>query len=120
MHSCKYFSGVILYVACVAGAKRGRGGGREKGKREGSACSKSLCFCSLRGRCKKGRGRGEGGGRKGKGKGGTQRQKFHTDDANQCLDNKCGSHEVPNIYLSNFTCVVFVCQLAPAKLKYFF
>ena len=34
-------------VACVAGAKRGGGGGggREKGKREGSACSKSLCFC---------------------------------------------------------------------------
>ena len=50
----------------------------------------------------------------------TQRQKFHTDDANQCLDNKCGSHEVPNIYLSNFTCVVFICQLAPAKLKCFF
>ena len=26
--------------------KKGRGGGgREKGKREGSACSKSLCFC---------------------------------------------------------------------------
>ena len=32
-----------LKLACVAGAKRG--GGREKGKREGSACSKSLCFC---------------------------------------------------------------------------
>ena len=34
-------------LACVAGAKRGGGGGgaREKGKREGSACSKSLCFC---------------------------------------------------------------------------
>ena len=31
-------------VACVAGAKRGGGGGREKGKREGSACSKSTCF----------------------------------------------------------------------------
>ena len=29
----------------MAGAKRGREGGREKGKREGSACSKSLCFC---------------------------------------------------------------------------
>ena len=25
--------------------KKGRGRGREKGKREGSACSKSLCFC---------------------------------------------------------------------------
>ena len=32
-------------LACVAGAKRGGGGGREKGKREGNACSKSLCFC---------------------------------------------------------------------------
>ena len=31
------------HIACVAGAKRG--GGTEKGKREGSACSKSLCFC---------------------------------------------------------------------------
>ena len=34
-----------FFLACVAGAKRGGGGGREKGKREGSACSKSLCFC---------------------------------------------------------------------------
>ena len=34
-----------FHIACVAGAKRGGGGGREKGKREGSACSKSLCFC---------------------------------------------------------------------------
>ena len=33
------------YLACVAGAKRGGGGGREKGKREGRTCSKSLCFC---------------------------------------------------------------------------
>ena len=32
----------------------------------------------------------------------TQRQKFHTDDANQCLHNKSGSHGVPNINLSNF------------------
>ena len=57
----------------------------------------------------------------------TQRQKFHTDDANQCLHNKSGSHGVPNINLSNFMCllvdfgsVVFICQRAPAKLKYFF
>ena len=35
----------LIELACVAGAKRGGGGGREKGKREGSACSKSLCFC---------------------------------------------------------------------------
>ena len=34
----------MFVVACVAGAKRGGGGGREKGKREGSACSKSLFF----------------------------------------------------------------------------
>ena len=34
----------------------------------------------------------------------TQRQKFHTDDANQCLHNESGSHEVPNINLSNFAC----------------
>ena len=33
----------------------------------------------------------------------TQRQKFHTDDANQCLNNKYGSHGVPNINLSHFT-----------------
>ena len=31
----------------MAGAKRGGGGGREKGKREGSACTKSLCFCIM-------------------------------------------------------------------------
>ena len=36
----------------------------------------------------------------------TQRQKFHTDDANQCLHNKSGSHGVPNINLSNFTCLL--------------
>ena len=57
----------------------------------------------------------------------TQRQKFHTDDAYQCLHNKSGSHGVPNIYLSNFTCLlvdfvsfVFICQRAPARLKCFF
>ena len=33
-----------------------------------------------------------------------KRQKFHTDDANQCLHNKSGSHGFPNINLSNFTC----------------
>ena len=36
----------------------------------------------------------------------TQRQKFHTDDANQCLHNKSGSHGVPNVNLSNFTCLL--------------
>ena len=36
----------------------------------------------------------------------TQRQKFHTDDANQCLHNKFGSHGVPNINLSNFLCLL--------------
>ena len=37
----------------------------------------------------------------------TQRQKFHTDDVNQCLHNKSGSHGVPNINLSNFACLLF-------------
>ena len=32
----------------------------------------------------------------------TQRQKFHTDDVNQCLLNKPGSHGVPNANLFNF------------------
>ena len=36
----------------------------------------------------------------------TQQQKFHTDDANQCLHNKSGSHGVPNTNLSNFTCLL--------------
>ena len=33
----------------------------------------------------------------------TQRQKFHTNDANQCLHNKSGSHGLPNASLFNFT-----------------
>ena len=33
----------------------------------------------------------------------TQRQKFHTDDVNQCLLNKSGSHGFPNANLFNFT-----------------
>ena len=33
----------------------------------------------------------------------TQRQKFHTDDVNQFLHNKSGSHGVPNANLFNFT-----------------
>ena len=37
----------------------------------------------------------------------TQRQKFHTDDANECLRiNESGSHGVPNINLSSFTCLL--------------
>ena len=36
----------------------------------------------------------------------TQRQKFHTDDANQCLHKKSGSNGVPNITLSNFVCLL--------------
>ena len=36
----------------------------------------------------------------------TQWQKFHTDDANQCLHNKSGSYGVPNINLSNFACLL--------------
>ena len=37
----------------------------------------------------------------------TQRQKFHTDDAIQCLYNKSSSHGVPDTNLSNFTCLLF-------------
>ena len=33
----------------------------------------------------------------------TQRQKFHTDNVNQCLHNKSGSHAVSNENLFNFT-----------------
>ena len=33
----------------------------------------------------------------------TQRQKFHTDDVNQCLHNISGSHGVPRPNLFNFT-----------------
>ena len=33
----------------------------------------------------------------------TQRQKFHTDDVNQCLHNKSGSHGAPNANVFNFT-----------------
>ena len=33
----------------------------------------------------------------------SQRQKFHTDDVNQCLHNKSSSHGVPNANLFNFT-----------------
>ena len=33
----------------------------------------------------------------------TQRQKFHTDDVNQCLHNKSGSRGAPNANLFNFT-----------------
>ena len=36
----------------------------------------------------------------------TQRQKFHTDETNQCLHNKSGGHVVPNTNLSNFTCLL--------------
>ena len=36
----------------------------------------------------------------------TQRQKFHTADANQCLHNESSSHGLPNINLSNFACLL--------------
>ena len=36
----------------------------------------------------------------------TQRQEFHTDDANQCSHNKSSSHGVLNVNLSNFTCLL--------------
>ena len=32
----------------------------------------------------------------------TQRQKFRTDDVNECLHNKSGSHKVPNVNLFDF------------------
>ena len=32
----------------------------------------------------------------------TQQQKFHTDDVNQCLHNKPGSHGVSNVNLFDF------------------
>ena len=32
----------------------------------------------------------------------TQQQKFHTDDANQCLLHKSGNHGVPNVNLFHF------------------
>ena len=41
----------------------------------------------------------------------TQRQKFYTDDANQCLHNKSSSHGVPNINLSNFMCLPIKCHV---------
>ena len=36
----------------------------------------------------------------------TQQQKFHTDDAIQCLHNKSSSHGVTNTNLSYFTCLL--------------
>ena len=36
----------------------------------------------------------------------TQRKKFHTDDAIQCLHNNSRNHGVPNTNLSNFTCLL--------------
>ena len=33
----------------------------------------------------------------------TQRQKFNSDDVNQCLHNKSSSHGIPNANLFNFT-----------------
>ena len=60
----------------------------------------------------------------------TQRQKcmelFHTDEVNQCLHNKSGSHAFSNAILFNFTFLLVdfgkvLCSSAnPAKLKYFF
>ena len=38
----------------------------------------------------------------------TQRQKFHTDDVNQCLLNKSGSYGVPNGNLFNFAFLLVV------------
>ena len=55
----------------------------------------------------------------------TQRQKFHTNDVNQCLHNISGSHGVPNTNLFNFTFLlvdfgkVLCSSTTPAKLKCF-
>ena len=38
----------------------------------------------------------------------TQWQKFHTDEVNQCLHNKSGSHGVPKANLFNFTDFTFL------------
>ena len=53
----------------------------------------------------------------------TQRQKFHTDDANQCLHNTTGSHGVPNTNLYSFTCLLvdfgkFLCSSANELQQY--
>ena len=39
----------------------------------------------------------------------TQRQIFHTDDVNQCLHNKFGSHGVPHANMFNFTFLLVNC-----------
>ena len=57
----------------------------------------------------------------------TQRQKFHTDDVNQCLQNTSGSHGVSTSKFVQFhvspgrfyESVVLICERAPAKLKCF-
>ena len=58
----------------------------------------------------------------------TQRQKFHTDDVNQCLHNKFSNHGVPNANVFNFTFLLVdfgkmscsFANTAPAILKCFF
>ena len=37
------------------------------------------------------------------------------DDVNQCLHKKSGSHGVPNINLSNFTCLLVDCDYLPTS-----
>ena len=54
----------------------------------------------------RGRKRNDREGDEGRGMSATQRQKFHTDKANQCLHNQSGSHGVPNINLSIFMCLM--------------
>ena len=48
----------------------------------------------------------------------TQRQKFHTDDVNQCLHNKSSSHGVPNVIcpiLRVFWSILVKCCVHPAN-----
>ena len=65
-------------------------------KNEGLLACENICFSSLFADGDVSRG----------GTSATQRQKFYTDDANQCLHNESGCHGVPNINLSNFACLL--------------
>jgi len=62
-------------------------------------------------------------------RGGTSATQRQTDDVNQCLHNKSGSHGALNANLFSYTfllvdfcevLLVFICERAPAKLKCFF
>ena len=51
-----------------------------------------------------------------------QRQKFHTDDVNQCLHNKSSIHGVPNVNLFDFMFLLVdygkaLCSIATSSSK---